>query len=132
VDFTDKTPGFGFFIYEKIKFVDEDECGELVDFTDKTPGFGFFIYEKIKFVDEDECGELVDFTDKANPENMEKQAKIKNKKIRKHFFFYFSLISAKTSPCLKVPRLSPLVLTIRIVLRSRLICSIDRLTDTDR
>jgi hypothetical protein len=69
-------------------------------------------------VDEDECGELVEFTDKAKPKNLEKQAKIKKEKIESTFF-YWSLIYAKTSPCLKVPRLLSLVVLIRVVLRLR-------------
>jgi hypothetical protein len=64
---------------------DGPEYWKNITVVGKTPGFAPFISEKSKFVDEDECGELVEFTDKAKPKNLEKQAKIKKKKFEGTF-----------------------------------------------
>lgn len=65
---------------------DGPEQQKSITVVGETPGFAPFISEKSKFVDEDECGELVEYTDKAKPKNLEKQAKIKNKNSKALFF----------------------------------------------
>lgn len=64
---------------------DGPEYWKSITVVEKTPGFAPFISEKSKFVDEDEWGELAKFTDKAKPKNLEKQAKIKKKKLKALF-----------------------------------------------